>query len=61
MTPPLSPSNPDRRTMNGVCEQCGASIELCDETRMDFGPHRGKFFCDNCWDDEPIPARVVAE
>lgn len=46
--------------MNGVCEQCGESIELSDETLMDFGPYRDKYICDNCWNDSAIPVEVVS-
>lgn len=45
--------------MNGVCERCGDPIELSDETLMDFGPRRGQYLCDDCWNDEPIPAVIV--
>jgi hypothetical protein len=41
--------------MTGVCEQCGASIQLCEETLMDFGPYLGKYICDDCW-NRCVPA-----
>lgn len=41
------------------CEDCGHWRADEDIDVMDFGPHKGSFVCDDCWNDAPIPVQIV--